>query len=56
MPEELSRKVKECPGIVPVDEEHKELTSRVAASVKQNGIDDLSEYVLRAASLRRFLG
>ena len=56
VPEELSRKVKECPGIVPVDEEHKELTSHVAASVKQNGIEDLSEYVLRAASLRRFLG
>jgi hypothetical protein len=41
---------------VPVDKEHKELTSRVAASVKDNGVEDLSEDVLRAASLRRFLG
>jgi phosphoenolpyruvate carboxylase len=56
VPEELARKVSECPGIVPLDEEHKELTSYVAASVKENGIEDLSEYVLRAASLRRFLG
>jgi phosphoenolpyruvate carboxylase len=56
VPEELASKVQECPGIVPVDEEHKGLTSRVAASVKQNGVEDLSEHVLRAASLRRFLG
>jgi phosphoenolpyruvate carboxylase len=56
VPEELAHKVKECTGIVPLDEEHKEITSRVAASVKENGIEDLSEYVLRATSLRRFLG
>jgi phosphoenolpyruvate carboxylase len=56
VPEELPSKVQECPGIVPLDEEHKELTSRVAASVKENGVEDLSEDVLRAASLRRFLG
>jgi len=56
VPEELARKVQQCPGIVPVDEEHKELTSRIAASVKVGVIEDLSEYVVRAASLRRFLG
>jgi phosphoenolpyruvate carboxylase len=56
VPEELVGKVKECPGIVPLDEEHKQITSYVAASVKEDGIEDLSEYVLRAASLRRFLG
>jgi phosphoenolpyruvate carboxylase len=56
VPDELARKVQECPGIVPVDEEHKEMTSRIAASVKVGVIEDLSEYVVRAASLRRFLG
>ena len=56
MPKELARKVQECLGVVLVDKEHKELTSRVAASVKENVVEDLSEYVVRAASLRRFLG
>jgi phosphoenolpyruvate carboxylase len=56
VPDELARKVGECPGIVPVDEEHKEMTSHVAASVRKNGVEDLTEFVLRAASLRRFLG
>jgi phosphoenolpyruvate carboxylase len=56
VPEELASKVKECPGIVPLDEEHKEITSRIAALVKENTIEGLSESVLRAASLRRFLG
>jgi phosphoenolpyruvate carboxylase len=56
VPEELARRVEEYLGLVPVDEEHKDLTNHVAASVKQNGIEDLSEYVVRAASLRRFLG
>ena len=56
VPKELAEKVQECPGIVPIDEEHKELTSRIAASVKVGVIEDLSEYVVRAASIRRFLG
>ena len=41
---------------MPIDDEHKELTSRIAASVKVGVIEDLSEYVVRAASIRRFLG
>jgi phosphoenolpyruvate carboxylase len=56
VPKEVAWKVQECLGIVHVDEGHKELTRRVAASVKENVVEDLSEYVLRAASLRRFLG
>jgi len=56
VPEEVVRKVQECPGLAPVDEEHREITSRVAASVKAGAVEDLSEYVIRAASLRRFLG
>lgn len=38
------------------DEEHKELTNYIATSVMENSIEDLSEYVLRAANLRNFLG
>jgi hypothetical protein len=56
VPEELASKVQECPGIVPLNEEHKTLADCVCGSLRQNGIEDLSEYVLRAASLRRFLG
>jgi phosphoenolpyruvate carboxylase len=56
VPKELVRKVHECPGLVPLNEEHKGLTSRIAASVRENPVEDLSEYVVRAASLRRFLG
>ena len=56
MPEELVSKVEQCPGMVPLDEEHKALTDYVWSSLSKNGIEDLSQYVLRAASLRRFLG
>jgi len=56
VPEELVSKVEQCPGMVPLDEEHKALADYVWSSLRKNGIEDLSEYVLRAASLRRFLG
>jgi hypothetical protein len=54
--QELASKVQECPGIVPLDEEHKALADYVCGSLRKNGIGDLTEYVLRAASLRRLLG
>ena len=38
------------------DEEHQEITNHIATSVKENKTKDLGEYVLRAASLRKFLG
>ena len=41
---------------MPLDEEHKAPTDYVCGSLSKNGIEDLSERVLRAASLRRFLG
>ena len=56
MPEELVSKVEQCPGMVPLDEEHKALADYICSSLRKNGIEDLSEYVVRAASLRRFLG
>ncbi|HUW95117.1 MAG TPA: phosphoenolpyruvate carboxylase [Anaerolineae bacterium] len=57
VPKELASKVQECPGIVPLDEKHhNELADYICSSLRKNGIEDLSEHVLRAASLRRFLG
>ena len=38
------------------DEEHKEITDYIAGSLKGDKTDDLGEYVLRAANLRKFLG
>ncbi|MCJ7621784.1 MAG: hypothetical protein MUP64_16390 [Anaerolineae bacterium] len=56
MPRELVSRVRECPGIVPLDEEHKGITNYIASSLSRNGSDDLSAYAPRAASLRRFVG
>lgn len=39
-----------------IDVEHKEITDYIAKSLKENKTEDLREHVLRAASLRKFLG
>ena len=52
----MASKVQECPGMIPLDEEHKELAGYISSSLIKNGMEDLSEHVPRAASLRRFLG
>jgi phosphoenolpyruvate carboxylase len=38
------------------DEAHREKTTYIANSIRKNTAEDLGEYVLRAANLRRFLG
>ena len=38
------------------DEEHREITSQIIESLKENKTEDLTEYILRAASIRKFLG
>lgn len=38
------------------DEEHKEITDHIVESVSKNKHEDLQEYILRAARLRKFLG
>jgi phosphoenolpyruvate carboxylase len=38
------------------DEEHKGITDYIITSLMENKTDDLREYVLRAADLRKFLG
>ena len=49
-------KVIECPGIVPLNEEHKQMTGYITSALRKDGIEDLGEYAIRAASLRSFLG
>lgn len=55
LPKALKAKVKDILDFE-TDEEHKEITNYIATSVKENKTKDLGEYVLKAASLRKFLG
>jgi len=48
--------VKDFPVDFQMDEEHKEITDHIVTSLSKNKTEDLEEYVLRAANLRRFLG
>jgi phosphoenolpyruvate carboxylase len=56
LPKELEARVKDFPIDFEVDEEHKEVTDYIAGSLKEDKTEDLGEYVLRAADLRKFLG
>jgi phosphoenolpyruvate carboxylase len=53
---DLKLKIREFPEDFQPEEEHKELTEYIINSLRRNGAEDLGEYVLRAASLRKFLG
>jgi phosphoenolpyruvate carboxylase len=56
LPKDLKLKIREFPEDFQPEEEHKELTEYIINSLRRNGAEDLGEYVLRAASLRKFLG
>jgi phosphoenolpyruvate carboxylase len=56
LPEDLKLKTREFPADYEPAEEHKELTEHITNSLHKNYAEDLGEYVLRAASLRKFLG
>jgi len=56
LPKGLEAGVREFQVDFQLDEEHKEITDYIAGSLKENKTEDLGEYVLRAANLRRFLG
>ncbi|HIH69533.1 phosphoenolpyruvate carboxylase [Methermicoccus shengliensis] len=56
LPKGLETIVSDFPVDFQPDEEHKELTDHIIGSLKENKTEDLGEYVLRAANLRRFLG
>ena len=55
LPKELKARVRDFLDFE-TDEEHKEIIAYIAGSLKENKTEDLSEYVLRAANLRKFLG
>jgi phosphoenolpyruvate carboxylase len=56
LPKDLETRVRNFPVDFQPDEEHKEITDYIAGSLKENKTEDLGEYVLRAANLRKFLG
>lgn len=56
LPKELETIVRDFPIDFDTDEGHKEITDYVVDLVRKNKTEDLGEYVLRAANLRRFLG
>lgn len=52
----LETRVKDLPIDFQPDAEHKEITDYIVSSVRKNKTEDLGEYVLSAANLRKFLG
>ncbi|MBW2039709.1 MAG: phosphoenolpyruvate carboxylase [Deltaproteobacteria bacterium] len=55
LPKGLEAVVRDIPDFE-TDEEHRELTDYIAGSLMENRAENLGEYVLRAANLRKFLG
>jgi phosphoenolpyruvate carboxylase len=56
LPRELGRRLRDLPIDVEADGAHKEITSHAKAALKEGQLGNLEESVLRAASLRQFLG
>lgn len=56
MPREVRRAIEKLGLSYAVDEEHREITRRITKLVLDEQKDDIGDLVVRAASLRRFLG
>lgn len=56
LPKDLEAKIKDFPVDFQPDKKHKEITDHIADSVRKNKTENLEEYILRAAHLRKFLG
>jgi phosphoenolpyruvate carboxylase len=56
VPEGVAKAVKEWGFDFKADEEHLQLSSHIAESVKRSRLEDLASHVLRAANIRKFLG
>lgn len=56
LPKPLGAVIRDSPIDFESDEEHKEITEHIAGLLRKYKTEDLGEYVLRAADLRRFLG
>jgi len=56
LPDEVSEKIKELDIDYEQNEEHNEITSYIRDSIKKIKSEDLSEQILMAANIRKFLG
>ncbi|MBI2831109.1 MAG: phosphoenolpyruvate carboxylase [Chloroflexi bacterium] len=56
LPEGIGAKINDLLADSEPDEEHRQITRHITASLRENDTVDLEEGVLRAAHLRRFLG
>ncbi len=56
LPQGMEARLRDLFGDFAVDEEHKEITGYIVGSLVENKTQNLDEYILRAANLRRFLG
>ena len=56
MPAKLREHLQNFFAYTPVNEEHKEISSKVDQIISENKIEDLSEHVLKMANIRGFLG
>jgi len=56
LPKNLEAVVRDFPVDFQADEEYKKITDYVIMSLSKNKTQDLGEYILRAANLRKFLG
>ncbi|MFH1612270.1 MAG: phosphoenolpyruvate carboxylase [bacterium] len=56
LPKNLKTKIKKFPIDFERDEKYKKITDYIVCALKENKTEDLEEYILRAASLRKFLG
>jgi phosphoenolpyruvate carboxylase len=56
LPRNLRARVRDFLGDFQPDEEYKEVTSHIVTSLEEDKTKELEEHVLRAASLRKFLG
>ncbi len=56
LPQNLKARVVDFLGDFQPDEEYREVTNYIATSLKEDKAKELEEHILRAASLRKFLG
>lgn len=56
LPRDIEARIGDFPVDFQPDDRHKEITDHIADSIRKNKTEDLGEYVLRAANLRKFLG
>lgn len=56
LPQELKSSPEKLALEIHLDEEHKELTDQIVQAVKENRMQNLANFILRCANIRRFLG